>query len=252
MGTTQELTSQIGGFMPSLGGGSVSSIMPYVFAFILLGVGVYFFGRHMKFGRYMDTPIINLSERAGRVKILMEKGGYVPDRKKRNVWNFWIKQDRKPSPNPPYESLYPSSKGNIAVFYEKSPTERFPAILDFEQPVEYIDVPMTDKEGNEIKDDKGNVITQKVAQIKVKVIEHDIQLWQQNMDGILDNEFQARNDLKQVIPMILWGVFVFGTVIGLYILAKQFGVLGDVASNLAETARVIKQSGVAIPSNAPG
>ena len=253
MSTTEALGSAVKGIFPKVGGGGgLSSILPYIVALGIIGIIAYFGIRYMKWNRYFNTPIINFSERAGNLKIIRETGGYVPDRKKKNVWNFWIKEHKKPAPNPPYKSLYPTTKGNIALFYEKSPSERYPAIIDLEQPVEYVDTPMLDKDGNKIYEEDGKTVkTQKVAKMKVRIIEHDIQLWQQNMDGIIDAEFKAKNDLKAMLPMIMWGIFVFGTIIGLYILAKKFDVLASVAKALSDAATTLKQSGVQLPSNAP-
>lgn len=219
-------------FISNIGGGLMNALMYICVALIIAGTAgglVYL----LKFKTKYDIQVRIYSKRKQGWKTWDDKGTFVKDKKTGDVYGFKLKGEKEILQIPNYDSLMMTVKGgNVLHLEQLSSTEYF------------VLMPMIDDPTADNKD-------RKEGDLRLKIIESDIQLWATTMIDRLYAMYKKPSIWDKILPILAYALpMVIGFLI-MYILLQKFDVLKEVAANLDSAARAIreyKQSGAMIPA----
>lgn len=217
------ITDIAGGLFGNLLTGSITLI-----GLLLMGaaiIGVIFYVRYtMKF----DIKVEMISTRANiggvdQYKVIFDKAGIIYD-KTDKLWYFRIKGMGVDLPQPPYNVLIPTDKGNMVKIWQKS-AEEFVFLLP-------------DKIGNvTVRQDGTSYLS---AELKTKQLEGDVSYWnikrKEKNKSLFNPDSMLMKLLPFIVPLLMFVLVIFMT----WMVLKNFAVLADVANSLRETAAILK------------
>jgi hypothetical protein len=186
-------------------------------AICLLGLAYWFLKVGWK--RY-DITVRIYSKRKNGYKTWDDKGAYMKNKKTGEVYGFKLKHDKTLLQPPPFEMLMASAKGNTLHLLQLTSDEYF--VLD----------PMIDL--NETTDTVGT------KNIRLKVIEGDIQLWATQMIDKIYSMYDRKGFWDKYGSYIVFAVVALMCIILIYMIVQKFDVLQATASSLDSAAQALK------------
>lgn len=173
-----------------------------------------------------DIEVRIYSKRKNGYKTWTDKGAYLKNKKTGEVYGFKLKNDKTLLQPPPFEMLMPSTKGNTLHLVQMTSDEYF--VLD---PV--IDI------GEQLAE--GETKEGKTGFLKLKVIEGDIQLWATQMIDKLYSMYDRKGFWDKYGAFIMFGAAAIMVIVLIYIFLQKFDVMKEVAANLAEAAKALRE-----------
>lgn len=198
----------------------VTVILQILSAVLVLAVFVGIIWYILREKKYNIKTII-FSKRKGNDKVIEDKGGYFKG--KDGIWSFKIKKMKIALQPPEYNYLMPTAKGNALFLRQEGINEFYPLMPD-------------------ISIESG---------LKLKVIEGDVALWGVTMMGKIREAYAKPGFFQKYGSYIIFGIVAVMCIVLIYIIVQKFDVLQSVAQSLENTARILKETSIAMESTAP-
>ena len=191
---------------------------------VIIGVALY-----VRYLRQFNITVMIESTRSAGIsgvqhnKIIFDKGGLIYNKKDKS-WYFRLLKEKVDLPQPPFDVLQPSNKGNILRIWQKS-NEEFIFLLPDKIDTQII-----------VRADGSRV---PVGQLVVKQVEGDVSYWNQirkrTNKKLFDTESMIMKLLPYIVPDLMFMLVIFMT----WMVIKNFTVLADVAKSLENTANIL-------------
>lgn len=180
-----------------------------------------------------DIVVRIYSKRKQGWKTWDDKGAFLKNKKTGDVYGFKLKGEKEILQIPSYDALMMTIKGgNVLHLEQLSNTEYFVLMPIIDDPTD-------------------ETILGKQANLKLKIIESDIQLWSTTMIDRLYAMYKKPSLWDKILPILVYAVPMLITMIMIYLVLQKFDVLQAVSANLDSAAKALRdlhQSGALIPA----
>lgn len=189
---------------------------------------------YVRYLQKFDIKVEVISTRANiggvdQYKIFFDKAGIIYD-KTDKIWYLRIKNIGVDLPQPPYNVLIPTDKGNMVKIWQKSAEEFVFLLPDKILPI------IVKQDGK----------TYASASVTAKQLEGDVSYWNQKRKERNKDLFNPQSLMMRLLPLIVPLLMFVLVIFMTWMVLKNFSVLGDVANSLRETAAILKGSSSAV------
>lgn len=219
----------IGGTFGGIFSGALTGVIALV-GILLVGAAIIGTAWYVRYIRQFNIIAEIQSTRANiggqdQAKYIFDKAGIIYDKKDKTYY-FRIKDMKVDLPQPPFNVLIPTDRGNMVKIWQKSAEEFVFLLPDTISPV------IVRQDGQEYSS----------ATLKTKQVEGDVAYWnvkrKERDKNLFNPESMIMKLLPYLVPMLMFVLVIFVS----WMVLKNFEVLKDVAASLKETAQILKGS----------
>lgn len=213
--------------------GAILNTLAVVTAVIIIGGILVGIALLIKAKINYDIVVRIYSKRKQGWKTWDDKGAFLKNKKTGDVYGFKLKGEKEILQIPSYDALMMTIKGgNVLHLEQLSNTEYFVLMPIIDDPTD-------------------ETIIGKQANLKLKIIESDIQLWSTTMIDRLYAMYKKPSLWDKILPILVYAVPMLITMIMIYLVLQKFDVLQAVSANLDSAAKALRdlhQSGALVPA----